>query len=142
ISGGELGRYELATIAERLAQTEKLPPETAQHLVYSYGANYQRLIELMREDEQLREHLVEGLPQLLVEIVYAARHELALTLADVMTRRLRLAMLAGEDSLQCAAVAADLMARELGWNPEEVERQIAQFQAEFEREYSVSNAAL
>ncbi|MGH9853349.1 MAG: glycerol-3-phosphate dehydrogenase C-terminal domain-containing protein, partial [Blastocatellia bacterium] len=110
--------------------------------VYSYGANYQRLIELMREDEQLREHLVEGLPQLLVEIVYAARHELALTLADVMTRRLRLAMLAGEDSLQCAAVAADLMARELGWNPEEVERQIAQFQAEFEREYSVSNAAL
>ncbi len=138
ISGGELGRYELASVAERLSQTENLPPETAEHLVYSYGANYQRLIELMREDEQLREHLVEGLPQLLVEIVYAARHEMALTLADVMTRRLRLAMLAGEDSLQCAAVVADLMARELGWNAEEVKRQIAQFRAEFEREYSAS----
>ncbi len=141
ISGGELGRNELASIAERLSQTENLPPETAQHLVYSYGANYQRLIELMREDEQLREHLVEGLPQLLVEVVYAARHEMALTLADVMTRRLRLAMLAGEDSLRCAAVAADLMGRELGWNPEEVERQIAQFKAEFDREYSAPNAA-
>jgi glycerol-3-phosphate dehydrogenase len=142
ISGGELGRYELASIAERWSQTENLPPETAQHLVYSYGANYQQLIELMREDEQLREHLVEGLPQLLVEVVYAARHEMALTLADVMTRRLRLAMLAGGDSLRCAAVAADLMARELGWNPEEVERQIAQFRIEFAREYSMSNATL
>jgi glycerol-3-phosphate dehydrogenase len=139
ISGGELGRSELAVIAERLSQTENLPPETAQHLVYSYGANYQRLVELMREDEQLRERLVEGLPQLLVEVVYAARHEMALTLADVMTRRLRLAMLAGEDSLRRAAVAADLMARELGWNPEEVARQVARFVAEFEREFAAPN---
>ncbi len=136
VSGGDLSRDELATIAGRLSQTEDLPMETAQHLVRSYGSDYRRLIELMREDEQLREHLVEGLPQLAVEIVYAARHEMALTLADAMMRRTRLAMVAGADSLRCAAVVADLMARELGWSEEETKRQIAQFADEFEREYA------
>lgn len=136
VSGGDLSRDELATIAERLSQTENLPMETTQHLVHSYGSDYRRLIELMREDEQLREHLVEGLPQLAVEIVYAARHEMALTLADAMMRRTRLAMVAGADSLRCAAVVADLMARELGWSEEETKRQIAQFADEFEREYA------
>ncbi|MGE0132166.1 MAG: glycerol-3-phosphate dehydrogenase [Blastocatellales bacterium] len=135
--GGALSRDELTRIADQLSQTENLPLETARHLVHAYGANYQRLIELMREDEMLRERLVEGLPQVLAEIVYVARHEMALTLADAMTRRTRLAMVAGRDSISCAAVAANLMARELGWDAEETERQIAQFTAEFEREYAI-----
>ncbi len=136
ISGGEISRDELAKIAGRLAQTENLPIETAQHLVNSYGSNYQQLVELMHEDELLRERLVEGLPQLAAEIVYAARHEMAMTLADVMARRTRLAMVAGADSLPCAAAAAELMALELGWNEEETKRQIAQFADEFDREYT------
>src|SRR5262249_49504442 len=113
-----------------------LPLEIARHLVNSYGADYRRLIELMREDEQLRGRLVEGLPQVLAEIVYAARYEMALTLADAMTRRTRLATLAGRDSLGCATIAADLMARELNWSREETDRQIARFIAEFKREYA------
>jgi glycerol-3-phosphate dehydrogenase len=137
ISGGEMSRDELEKIARQLSQTENLSAETARHLVNSYGSNYQRLVELMREDEQLREPLVEGLPHPAVEIVYAARHEMALTLADVMARRTRLAMLAGEKAVERAAVAADLMARELGWSREEAERQVAQFTAEFECEYTI-----
>jgi glycerol-3-phosphate dehydrogenase len=138
IGGGEASRSELMEAARRLAEIEKLPPETAEHLVRSYGSNHQRLIELMREDEQLREHLVEGLPHLAVEVVYAERHEMALTLADVMVRRTRLAMVAGAASIQGAAVAADLMARELKWDKDETDRQIAQFVAEFEREFVAS----
>jgi glycerol-3-phosphate dehydrogenase len=83
----------------------------------------------------LREPLVEGLPQLKAEVIYAAREEMALTLADFLARRTRLAILAGQNSLKCAAAAAQLMARELGWNDEETERQIAQFGTEFEQEY-------
>jgi glycerol-3-phosphate dehydrogenase len=134
--GGALSLAELANIAQRLSQIENLPMETAQHLVNSYGPDYQRLVELMREDEQLRERPVEGLPQALAEIVYAARCEMALTLADVMARRTRLAMVAGKKAVECAAIAADLMARELGWSEEEIERQVAQFVDEFEREFA------
>jgi len=138
VIGGDPDNEELTRIVERLSQTENLPLETARHLVDTYGADYHRLIELMREDEQLRERLIEGLPSVLAEIVYAARHEMALTLADVMTRRTRLAMLAGRDSVRCASIAAELMARELGWSREETERQIAQFIVEFEREFVAS----
>jgi hypothetical protein len=49
-----------------------------------------------------------------------------------------LAIVAGKESLKCASLVADLMARELDWSREETERQIAQFTAEFEREFTVS----
>jgi glycerol-3-phosphate dehydrogenase len=139
---GEISPGELTITPESLSQTENLPLETAQHLLRDYGADYRRLIELTREDERLRGRLVEGLPQILAEVVYAARYEMALTLADVMTRRTRLAMVAGKAALNCAAIAAGAMARELGWSGEQTERQIAQFTVEFEREFAVSACAL
>src|SRR5215510_7147300 len=136
--GGEISSDELTITPELLSQTENLPLETAQHLLCDYGPDYRRLIELTREDERLRGRLVEGLPQILAEVVYAARYEMALTLADVMARRIRLAMVAGREALNCAATVADAMARELGWSGEQAERQVAQFTAEFEREFAVS----
>jgi glycerol-3-phosphate dehydrogenase len=134
----EMSPEELTITPERLSQAENLPPETARHLLRDYGPDYSRLIELAREDERLGKPLVEGLPYILAEVVYAARYEMALTLADVMTRRTRLAMLAGTVALNCAAVVADAMARELGWSEEQTRRQINQFAAEFEREFAVS----
>jgi glycerol-3-phosphate dehydrogenase len=128
----------LTITPERLSQTENLPLETARHLLLDYGADCRRLIELAREDERLRKPLVEGLPHILAEVVYAARYEMALTLADVMARRTRLAMLAGTEALNCSATVADSMARELGWSEEQTWRQIDQFATEFEREFAVS----
>ncbi len=136
ISGGEKSREELSRIAVEISKTENLPLETSRHLVFSYGSDYPRLIELMREDERLRRPLVEGLPHVAAEVAYAVRSEMALNLADVLTRRTRLAMLAGEDSINCAAAVADLMAEVLGWNQGETEVQIDQFKREFEREYA------
>jgi glycerol-3-phosphate dehydrogenase len=137
LSGGNIRRDELGTIAARIAGTEKLPLAAALHLVDCYGSEYSRLIELMRGDERLRRSLVEGLPHLAVEIVYAARFEMAATLADVLTRRVRLAMLAGKKSLECAPLVAELMAEELGWSETEIEQQIQMFFAEFSEEYAV-----
>jgi glycerol-3-phosphate dehydrogenase len=136
--GGEISSDELTITPDLLSQTENLPLETALHLLRDYGSDYRRLVELTREDERLRGRIVEGLPQILAEVVYATRYEMALTLADVMTRRTRLAMVAGREALNCAATVADAMARELGWSGEQAERQVAQFSAEFEREFAVS----
>jgi glycerol-3-phosphate dehydrogenase len=137
VGGGELDRNVLKRIARRLAESEKLSPETSEHLVYSYGSNYRLLIDLMQSDEQLRKPLIEGLPHLCAEVVYASRYEMALTLADVLARRTRLAILAGEESVKCAPVVAGLMARELGWDRNEIDRQIGKFEEEFEREYKI-----
>lgn len=137
ISGGAIDRDRLHAIATDLAQSEHLPIETTQHLVFTYGSNYERLLELMREDERLREPLIAGLPHLFAEIVYAARSEMAVDLADVLTRRTRLAMLAGESAVESAPVVASLLAKELNWSAEEIKRQVEAFLAEYEREYGV-----
>jgi glycerol-3-phosphate dehydrogenase len=138
ISGGSMTRGELAREARRIARNEKLSDETSRHLAFNYGSNCYQIVKLIREQEHLRAPVVEGLPQILAEIVYAVRSEMAVTLADVLVRRTRLAILAGEDSVRCASAAAELMARELGWSDEEVKIQIAQFTAEFAREYATT----
>ncbi len=138
ISGGEMSRVELDQTAKQLASHYNLPMDVTRHLAFSYGSNFDALIRLMLDDERLRERLVADLPMVKAEVVYAARHELAVSLTDALTRRTRLAMLAGEASLGCARIAAELMAAELGWNKEEMTRQVNLFAGEFEREYQAA----
>jgi glycerol-3-phosphate dehydrogenase len=138
ISGGEMSRVELDQTAKQLASHYNLTMDVTRHLAFGYGSNFDALIRLMLDDERLREPLVAGLPHVKAEVVYAARHELALSLTDALMRRTRLAMLAGEASLGCARIAAELMAAELGWNKEEMTRQVNLFAGEFEREYQAA----
>ena len=135
LDGGRLSRAELEDEIERMAKSEGLTREVLEHLAHSYGSDFGRVVTLAREDEQLRGRLVEGLPHIAAEIVYAVRNEMAVTLADVLTRRTRLAMLAGRAALECAPLAARFMAQELGWNGAETALQIAKFTEEFELEY-------
>jgi glycerol-3-phosphate dehydrogenase len=137
ISGGGMIRGELEKTAQMLTETERLSPRTAEHLVYTYGSNYRSLIDLLQEDEKFRMPLVEGLPELCVDVIYSARQEMALTLSDALIRRTRLAVLAGERAVECAPVAAALMALELGWKDKEVKKQIDNFVWEFKQEYEI-----
>jgi glycerol-3-phosphate dehydrogenase len=140
IGGGEIKRGEVESIVVRVAEVERIPADTARHLIHAYGGDFRRVLELSREDERLRAPLVDGLPHLAAEAVYAARYESAMTLADALTRRTRLALLAGEAAVRCAPRAAELMASELEWGEREQERQVVLFKAEYEREYAVPSA--
>lgn len=135
VCGGELDRPALTALAGRVAAEFELPHATATHLVFNYGAQTPPLLELISEDESLRRPLVEGLPPIAAEVIYAVRREMALTITDVMTRRTRLAMTAGVAALDGAELVGDLLARELGWTMTERERQLADFKEELEREY-------
>lgn len=137
IGGGKIDRNDIESLTRQLAREENLSPEITRHLLMTYGSQAQQVIEIAREDESLRENLIAGLPHLAAEIIYAARFEMALTITDVLARRTRLAMLAGTDSIACAARVAELMARETGWSENEKQRQVAAFTSEFEREYSI-----
>ncbi len=137
VSGGIHPRADLEDFAAILAENERLSPVVTRHLVFSYGSNYHQLVDLMHEDEGLKKPLVDGLPVLRAEVVYAVRYESALTPADVLTRRTRLALIAGSELLDCLETVADLMAGELNWTDQEKRRQVADFKAEFEAEYNV-----
>ena len=63
-----------------------------------------------------------GSPTCAAEAVYAARHEMALTLDDVLSRRTRARLLARDASVAAAPAVARLLAAELGWDDAECDR--------------------
>jgi len=71
------------------------------------------------------------------ETIQAVQFEMAMTIADVLARRTRLALVEGLHSLDVAGDVAALMARELGWSEAERQHQLASFKDEFNREYRI-----
>jgi glycerol-3-phosphate dehydrogenase len=95
------------------------------HLAGRYGLFAERVLALCAEDPDLCRPIVEGMPDLLVEAVVAARHEQARTVADVLLRRTRLGLLAGRRTIEepdTALRVAKAMGRELGWGRRDVKR--------------------
>jgi len=108
-----------------------------------YGHLAHDVLTVAREDERLAAPIVSDLPDLLAEVVYAARREQARSLGDVLLRRTRLGLLAarelGADGAVVARVAGAL-AGELGWDGEEVAAQREAWRAEARAEGVVGSA--
>ncbi len=81
---------------------------------------------------ELAQPLVSGLPDLLAEVVLAARREQALSVGDVLLRRTRLGLLAARELP--VALVADVLAGELGWSGQRTESEVAKFAVEAELE--------
>ena len=107
---------------------------TQHHLVSRYGSEAVDVALLAADDPDLARPLVAGLPYLRAEAVYAARHEMAVTVDDVLGRRTRARILARDASADAAPVTAALLARELGWPDGRAEEEAAAYVAAVERE--------
>ncbi len=75
------------------------------------------------------DRLVPTLPYLRGEIRWAARHELACSLDDVLQRRLRVSLRDAAAGGPAIGWAARVLADELGWQPGERERQVDDYLA-------------
>jgi glycerol-3-phosphate dehydrogenase len=92
----------------------------------AYGADAPALLALLAERPEWRQPLHARLPYRLGEAVWAARHELARTVEDVLARRTRALLLDARASLEAAPAVAQALAGELGldeaWQAEQVRR--------------------
>ena len=104
------------------------------HLARRYGSVAADVLELIEADASLGELLVPGLPYRKAEAVYAARHEMATTLDDVLSRRTRARLLARDATATVAEDVARLIAPELGWDEAEIKRQACAYRAEIAEE--------
>ena len=116
---------ELARRGERIG----LGAETVAHLGASLGTLSLEVLELVESDPALAARLDPELPAIRAEVVYAARSELALTVADVLARRLRLDLEAADHGVGAAQQVATLLADELHWDAGERERQVSEYVA-------------
>jgi glycerol-3-phosphate dehydrogenase len=81
-----------------------------------YGSDAYEIHKLIAADARLSERLHSALPYAKAEVVWAARHEMARTVEDVLARRTRALFLDARAALEMAPAVADLMASELGWD--------------------------
>jgi glycerol-3-phosphate dehydrogenase len=79
-----------------------------------YGADALGIQELIAAEPPLGEPLHPALPYCGAEVVWAARHEMARSVEDVLARRTRALFLNASAAIEMAPRAAELLARELG----------------------------
>lgn len=84
-----------------------------------YGTESRHVRALADDDPTLAEPLVPGLSYTRAEAVFAARHEMATTVDDVLARRTRAHLEHRDAAVAAAPAVADLLARELGWSHDE-----------------------
>jgi glycerol-3-phosphate dehydrogenase len=131
---GAADRPELDRLAASIAASAPLEPAVAARLVARHGTEAPAVVDLGREAGLLG-RLVEVDDPLEAEVVWAARHELALSIEDVLARRMRLAHELPDRGAAVAPRVADLLGAELGWDAErrraEVDRYLTIARGEF-----------
>jgi glycerol-3-phosphate dehydrogenase len=110
---------------EELDAPEGVGEEAVAQLAFRYGYAARVVLQLARENPKLAAPIVPGRPDLLAEVVIAARREQARCVADVLLRRTRLGLLAAPQLRDAAAVrpVAELLGKELDWSRKRVKRE-------------------
>lgn len=101
-------------------------------------AGRNQLIEQIIEEDPLLARLVHAnTPYLMAEVVYAIRYEMALTVEDILARRIRLLFLDAAAAMEVAKPVTALMAKELGRDTEWEHAQVLSFN-ELAKQYLLS----
>jgi glycerol-3-phosphate dehydrogenase len=111
-------------------------PRHAGSLYHRHGDRAPEVVASCAADGEL-DALVPGLPYLVGEVRWAARHEMACTLDDVLSRRLRVSVRDAAAGGPAIDTAATIMAQELGWDRATRNARVAAYRRAVEDERGV-----
>jgi len=97
------------------------------NLSYIYGTDSTAILKLQESEPELKEKLHPDYNYTLAEVVWAIRNEMAMTIEDVLARRVRLLFLDARAAISCADTVAHLLAKELGHDESWIQNQLAEF---------------
>nr|WP_205705775.1 glycerol-3-phosphate dehydrogenase/oxidase [Kineococcus indalonis] len=115
---GAEGYHALWNQRHLLAARSGLHVDQVEHLLNRYGSTLDELLGLVARDRTLAEPLPHADDYLKVEVVYAATHEGARHLDDVLARRTRISIETYDRGTESAELVAQLMGDALGWDDE------------------------
>jgi len=107
----------------------RLAPEQLKHLVGRYGTLATNVLDLVVDEPHLADPLLGAEKYLAAEVRYAALHEGALHVDDVLTRRTHIGFDVPDRGELAAYDVARLMAPVLGWDQAAIDREITHFRA-------------
>jgi glycerol-3-phosphate dehydrogenase len=103
----------------------KLNNDIADHLYQQYGRGALKILELIKEDNSLKERIVKENYFINAEVIYSLRFELTSHLIDVFCRRTEMSLWISHKNIEEAAKkVANLMAKEYNWNEENKKSEI------------------
>jgi glycerol-3-phosphate dehydrogenase len=99
-----------------------------EHLLNRYGSLLPELLDMIKSSPELA-HPLQGAPEYLkIEAVYAASHEGALHLDDILARRTRISIETWDRGIAAAPEVARLVAPILNWEAADVDREVEHYQ--------------
>ena len=95
--------------------------------LYIYGTDAPLILQLQDNEPELKEKLHADYNYTLAEVVWAIREEMAMTVEDVLARRVRLLFLDARAAITCADKVAHILAKELGHDENWIQNQLVEF---------------
>ncbi|KAH8410096.1 hypothetical protein KR009_005869, partial [Drosophila setifemur] len=108
-------------LPRELVHSFGVPLDVAQHLTHSYGCN---AVKVLSAIDGGHKRLHDQFPHIEAEVYYAVKYEYALTAADVLARRLRVAFVDVGAALEILPRVVHIMSKLLGWNEQVRDAQI------------------
>ena len=124
LPGAGIADHEALAIETARAVHLELAPPIIRHLMGVYGDRAAAIVRIMSERSEWRMPLVPGRPTVGAEGIHAIRHEMAVTLSDIVIRRTELGAMEHPGADLVKAMAA-IAAEELGWDADRRDREIA-----------------
>lgn len=118
-------------IRDRVGQA--LPDTTVDYLVRTYGMRALDVAALVVAEPVLGERLVAGRPEVMAQVDYAVKRELAATLRDILVRRTQLFFRDLDQGLQACEKIAQRMGALLGWTEARQTMEVLAYQEEVAR---------
>ncbi|GAB3228275.1 glycerol-3-phosphate dehydrogenase/oxidase [Algoriphagus aestuariicola] len=94
----------------------------------TYGSDAALIKDLAKKDPALAEKIHPAFPNIMAEVVWAVRNEMAVKVEDILSRRIRMLILDAQAALDSAKKVASLMASELEKDSVWIEKELADFQ--------------
>ncbi len=127
--GCEIKNYK-RFIEEKTQQYSKYEPNQIEYLIRCYGTEIDSIIKLAESDSNLNQKLnADG--ELLAEVQFAIREEMAITLSDIIFRRTGVGLL-GYPGKEIIHKIAKLAAKELNWDEATINNEIKIVEKKFE----------
>jgi glycerol-3-phosphate dehydrogenase len=141
LPGGDMRSVEeevhLASAA--IAPAQRTPASLAEHLVRVHGTAWRDVWTLVGRNRALSAPVVPTLPYIVAELHYAVEHEMALTLGDLLIRRLHVAFETRDHGISAAPAAARAVGPLLGWSENDYAAQLAAYREEIGRIFGIED---
>ena len=125
---GAVGYKNLVKQISTLAQSYSLTTTCVERMLNRYGSLVSDIFQMIAKDPTLAIEIEPGTGYLRAEALYAATHEGARTLIDILARRLRLAMESVDQGLSASQEVAELVAPTLSWDSADIDREVIAYQ--------------